>query len=973
MEGEGSGLIALEEISGRAFKGRVRVITASDVQSAAQQAPAEQTGGGRANKRRRRELVLKLETMVEEKGQAVPEESKEGAMDEQQAMDDDDSQVEVEEAGEAVEDDEAAVEFDPAELDAETDQDTSAATLEAQRILGQMRDEDDEDDEDEAEAVEEQTDTTQVKREQMAEDDEEDDAVNLTTQAQPDLSTPPLASAWDEFHLHPLLLHSLHTLGFHTPTPVQAECLPPALIQRRDIIAAAETGSGKTLTFALPILNGLLLSPPADGAAGVVALVLVPTRELALQVAMHVRAAAQYMAWFKCCVLVGGLSQQKQLRQLAAHPHVLIATPGRLCELIVEGAVKGWHTLRYLVLDEADRMVERGLGAEVQKVMTAIDRQRAKVSGDGNIRLSKLQHFFFSATLALPDVGRENLKLSRPSHKKRRRVDGDSTEEEEAGMVVYFRSLCASMVGSRPHVVDLTSDRRLVGGLSEYVVPCVTDDKDYYVYALLLQQPVNTKLILFVNAISCLRRLSSLLSLMELPVYPLHAEMQQRQRLKNLDRFSAATTAAILLCTDVAARGLDLPAVPMVVHYQLPGSSDVYIHRVGRTARAGRVGVSVALLSEEDGRSWHRINTVVRGSSAEEVERWKVDDRLMAVSRERMTVARKLDRLLNRQRQHKHNTDWLQRQAAEMDMIVDDDTLQQSSRRHTAGSGKRGRGGGDEVEAEEAEREEARRLQKQLSGLLKRRMEDEKKHGRFFTLNVVEELERRAEDDKKRLVQAEQEKRMQQKPTAASTRETKPKTAKTTTELEAKPEAATEPTEQSGKAIAITTDGVQQGVKHETVGAEEHKQQNDTAVATKVEAVVRQSAQPTPASMTKQSVEQSKATRAVAQPQTNGHAQPTPPKQSLTENKPSRPIAAEPSNESVKQSAVVGGKSNAESKESSVVSTPVQTGAVDGGEAVGETKKLGKRAKKNLRKQKQKLATTTQPPLQHPHTPQPTL
>ena len=989
-EGEGSGLIALEEISGRAFKGKVQVFTMNDVRAAAEHEGGEHKGGGRRKKRKRSELVPQLDVTDDEKANATREEESQqfeetkDDLDEQpdetvkeedeDAVLEDEMDGEAEAAGKDQDVDEDGVEFDMSELEGEEDESTKVATIEAQRLLGQMRDdeEDDEQDDEEAESEQGKMESEQMKEEQeeQAEDEDEPGApaalLHSTNKlSQPDLSSPPPATPWDSFDLHPLLLHSLHTLGFHTPTPVQSACLPSALLQRRDIIAAAETGSGKTLTFALPILNGLLLSPPAVGQEGVVALVLVPTRELALQVAMHVRAAAQYMTSLRCCVLVGGLSQQKQLRQLAAHPHILIATPGRLCELIVEGEVKGWHTLRYLVLDEADRMVERGLGAEVQKVMTAVDRQRAKVSESGG-KVAKLQHFFFSATLALPDVGRENLKLKKQSN-KRRRTDGGEQEDEEAGMVGYFRSLCSSMMGSRPHVVDLTSKRRLVGGLSEYVIPCVTDDKDFYVYALLLQQPADTKLILFVNAISCLRRLSSILTLMTLPVYPLHAEMQQRQRLKNLDRFTAATTSAILLCTDVAARGLDLPAVPMVVHYQLPGSADVYIHRVGRTARAGRVGVSVALVSEEDGRAWHRINTVVRGGSNEEVERWKVDDRTMAASRERMTIARKLDRLLNKQRQQKHNSDWLQRQAQEMDMIVDDDLLQ-PGKRQTASRGRRGRGGDEE--GEEDEREEARRLQKELTALLKRRMGEEKKHARFFTLNVVEEMEARAEEQKKRLSQQQQEKKKKQN-TAATPRDEKSQATKPAHVSKAKVETGSEASEQSG--VAVTSDGVEQRVKVETHSVEEQKvQQSSGAGIEHQQVAVQKSVKPASATQTKQPAKQLVTQNGVVRAQTNGHSQHTEEQEEdITEARMMQSVTAPAKDESVKPAAVVTVNIVAEATHSeSAGNSSVEQSAAGVGDAAGEMKKLGKRAKKNLRKQKQKLAAAAIPdePAAQPHT-----
>ena len=621
---------------------------------------------------------------------------------------------EAEEGAEGGSDEDEGVEFSLDDLsDTEADADTKAATAEAQRILSQLH-----------------SSTSSASPASPPTSPPAPPAPSKKTTAATSLRAPPPAgppppSAWDVFQLHPLLLHALHSLGFQQPTPVQSAVLGPAIHHWKDVIAAAATGSGKSLAFGLPILHHLLSTPapapspspsPSSPPPCPPALILTPTRELALQIQSHLLSAARYTT-LRVIAITGGLSQQKQLRQLAEHPGVVVATPGRLWELMGEGAVGGWEALRWLVLDEADRMVERGHFREVEQVMAAIDRRRAQVAADGG-RVQKLQRFFFSATLTLGEEDRGDMRREKKG--KRRRETG-----EGEGMVEQLAGLCR--MAGQPLVVDLTSDERVVRQLTEFALPCLQAEKDHHVYGLVLQHP-GQKLIVFVNAISCVRRLASLLTFLALPAYPLHAEMQQRQRLRNLDRFKAEA-GAILIATDVAARGLDIPAVPLVVHYQLPGSVEVYIHRCGRVARGGREGRSVAMIAEGDVKTWRKVNSVIRGG--EDVSKWPLDERLMAVSRERMAVVRKLDAVLNREKQGKAKAEWFERKAAEMEMEVDDEVKE--ALRKGKGEEEEGRGRGVE--------EEVRRLRRELEALMRKKVDGGKRpHANFFTLNVAQQL-----------------------------------------------------------------------------------------------------------------------------------------------------------------------------------------------------------------------------------------
>ena len=772
--GELSGLLLLEEISGAAFQQHTAKYNPNKRYGADDEADKPtssiSSSSSRPSKRRRTEgqrreqhlrLVPQLDSTTSEQADTVErkqqleaekDEVNDGADDEEEdseAQDEDEAAVKAEE-----EDDDDGVAFDPEDLSADADDDAAAATAEAQRILSQVR-----------AAVPEPDsppDTAEEEDEQPDGEEEEQDAAVVHPPSSPPTHPPP-PSAWDEFGLHPTLLHALHALHFLTPTPIQSACLPTALHQWKDIVAAAPTGCGKTLAFGLPILHHLLSSPtssPSPSPSSLLAsppcpaaLILTPTRELALQVTAHLSAVTPFTP-LRLCTLTGGLSPHKQSRLLSSHPHIVVATPGRLWEMITGGEVGGWESLRWLVMDEADRLMEKGHYGEVQQVLDVIERRRTQVQKEGG-RVEKLQRFFFSATLTLSGEGREDMRR-KGGKRKRKRGEGDE-EEDGGGMVAHLVSLCR--MSGKPHVVDLTASTRVVATLTEWTLPCVVEDKDFHVYALALQH-VGCKVIVFVNAISCLRRLASLLALLALPCYPLHAEMQQRQRLRNLDRFKA-TPGSILIATDVAARGLDIPAVPLVVHYQLPGSAEVYIHRCGRVARSGRVGVSVAMIGEGDVKGWRRVNAVVR-PGGEEVGKWVVDDRVMGVSRERMVVARKLDRVLSKGRQERSKAEWFERKAEEMEMEVDDD-VKELLGKGGKGKAKGGRGGedGDGGERDEAE---VKRMKQELAVLLQKKVEDSRVHARFFTLNVAEQLARQEANARKHEATSAKGKKLQAPP-----------------------------------------------------------------------------------------------------------------------------------------------------------------------------------------------------------------
>jgi ATP-dependent RNA helicase DDX24/MAK5 len=341
-------------------------------------------------------------------------------------------------------------------------------------------------------------------------------------------------SAWDQFGLDSVLIRALRHLGFPHPTEIQAKTLPAALQQRRDILGAAETGSGKTFAFALPIIQ-LLLQEQDSAVDEPSVLILTPTRELAIQVRDHIDRLCRFAPNINTVAIVGGMSVANQQRLLRRKPAIIIATPGRLWELITNGEpylIQLRRSLRYLVIDEADRMLEKGHFKDLGNLMDYLNGSSStspatdELNGkeDGSMRADgklKRQTFVFSATLTRHFASKKRESTAA--------ADDTSASEALAAMIerIHFRD-------KRPCLIDLTTKQVLAHSLSESRVDCLQTEKDVYLYYFLSRYPGRT--IVFVNSISCIRRLVPIISLLGFQVYGLHAQMQQRQRLKNLDR-----------------------------------------------------------------------------------------------------------------------------------------------------------------------------------------------------------------------------------------------------------------------------------------------------------------------------------------------------------------------------------------------------------------------------------------------------
>uniref|UniRef100_A0A3B3UF27 Probable ATP-dependent RNA helicase DDX47 n=1 Tax=Poecilia latipinna TaxID=48699 RepID=A0A3B3UF27_9TELE len=334
-----------------------------------------------------------------------------------------------------------------------------------------------------------------------------------------------------------VLCEACDQLGWKSPTKIQVEAIPVAL-QGRDVIGLAETGSGKTGAFALPILQSLLASPQR-----LHTLVLTPTRELAFQISEQFEALGSSIG-VKCAVIVGGIDMMSQSLVLAKKPHIVIATPGRLIDHMENTKGFSLRALKFLVMDEADRILNMDFETEVDKILKVIPRDR--------------RTFLFSATMT------KKLRCCRVSF-------------------VLF-SLSARF--KRPVALQ-----------------------DCYLVSILNELAGNSFMI-FCSTCNNAQRVALMLRNLGITAIPLHGQMSQNKRLGALNKFKSKSRS-VLLATDVASRGLDIPHVDCVINYDIPTHSKDYIHRVGRTARAGRSGKSITFVTQYDVELFQRIESLI--------------------------------------------------------------------------------------------------------------------------------------------------------------------------------------------------------------------------------------------------------------------------------------------------------------------------------------------------------------------------
>ncbi|NHZ97516.1 DEAD/DEAH box helicase [Massilia sp. CCM 8734] len=350
--------------------------------------------------------------------------------------------------------------------------------------------------------------------------------------------------SFDSLGLIDPLVRTLDALGYRTPTPVQAQAIP-AVLAGRDMMAAAQTGTGKTAGFALPLLQRLTLQGQV-GANAVRVLVLVPTRELAEQVHESFRAYGAGLP-LRTHVAYGGVSINPQMMKLRKGLDVLVATPGRLLDLYRQNALK-FDQLETLVLDEADRMLDLGFSRELDAVFAALPKKR--------------QTLLFSATFS-----------------------------DE------IRALAGKLL-SDPLSIEVSPRNSTVKRIRQWVVP-VDKKRKPELFLHLLNKHRWGQVLVFVKTRKGVDQLVETLQAQGVAADSIHGDKPQPARLRALERFKAGE-AKILVATDVAARGLDIDDLPQVVNFDLPIVAEDYIHRTGRTGRAGASGEAVSLVCADE-------------------------------------------------------------------------------------------------------------------------------------------------------------------------------------------------------------------------------------------------------------------------------------------------------------------------------------------------------------------------------------
>lgn len=361
------------------------------------------------------------------------------------------------------------------------------------------------------------------------------------------------------------LLRSLETLGYQTPTPVQAQAIP-AVLAGRDLMAAAQTGTGKTAGFALPLLQLLAMEGPKVASNSVRALILVPTRELAEQVHEAVRQYAENLP-LSTYAVYGGVSINPQMMKLRKGVDVLVATPGRLLDLYRQKALK-FNQLQTLILDEADRMLDLGFSEELGNIYRVLPKQR--------------QTLLFSATFS------------------------DA-----------IRLLAGQMLND-PLSIEVSPRNVAANTVKQWVV-VVDKKRKPELFIHLLRKGKWKQVLVFAKTRNGVDALVEKLQGLGVNADGIHGDKPQATRQRALDRFKASEIQ-ILVATDVAARGLDIEDLPLVVNFDLPIVAEDYIHRIGRTGRAGATGEAISLVCADEVNQLSAIEMLTRQTLTRQTE-----------------------------------------------------------------------------------------------------------------------------------------------------------------------------------------------------------------------------------------------------------------------------------------------------------------------------------------------------------------
>ncbi len=372
---------------------------------------------------------------------------------------------------------------------------------------------------------------------------------------------------FDSLGLASELLKALSESGYTTPTPIQSQAIPVALAGG-DVMAGAQTGTGKTAAFSLPLLQKLL--PLANSSTSpakhpIRALILTPTRELAIQVEESVKVYAKHTQ-LRSLVVYGGVDIKTQTPHLKTGVEVLVATPGRLLDHIEQKTLQ-LNQVQMLVLDEADRMLDMGFMPDLKRILALLPKQR--------------QNLMFSATF---------------SNEIKKLADDFLTN---------------------PQLIEVARSNATNDNVTQKVYQVAQSDKEALLVQL-LQEADAKQVIIFTKTKITASRLSRSLTRAGIAADAIHGDKSQQERIKALDAFKAGTVTA-LVATDVAARGLDISDLPMVINYEIPSAPEDYVHRIGRTGRAGASGVAISFVCEDEEKYLTEIEKLIKRQITKEV------------------------------------------------------------------------------------------------------------------------------------------------------------------------------------------------------------------------------------------------------------------------------------------------------------------------------------------------------------------
>ncbi len=350
---------------------------------------------------------------------------------------------------------------------------------------------------------------------------------------------------FSEYHIAREIKRSLEELGFKRPTDIQYKAIP-SILKGEDVLAIAQTGTGKTAAFAIPVINLLFNRKMYNDAPGIKCVVMVPTHELAIQIEKVFKNVGRYTN-VKTLGIYGGVEQGPQIESLKAGVDILIATPGRLFDLVNQKYIK-LRSLEILVLDEADLMLDLGFYKDIKDLTTYIPQKR--------------QTLFFSATIS------EKIK-----------------------------DLAYSLVKNAIRI-QLSPKDPVSKNVDHAVMFVAMDDKRFFLERLVNEQP-DSKILVFVRTKVRAERVMSAMKRVGIESLTMHGGKEQSDRLEVLDQFRKGEVK-LLIATDVSARGIDIPGVNYVINYDLPDEAENYVHRVGRTGRGTQKGHAVSFCSEEE-------------------------------------------------------------------------------------------------------------------------------------------------------------------------------------------------------------------------------------------------------------------------------------------------------------------------------------------------------------------------------------